>query len=431
MYDTLFKTVLNPFFETVIKRRSMLAHRRFLEESQWWPREKQLEFQWQELKALLARCYQHVPYWRDTFTSLNMRPEDIRTFDDFRRLPVTRKHDIRAHKDRMIADDHRGRLWSKLTACWKRGYAWAGCEDGMRQLWLWGVMLNKKSALREWKERIHYFVMRKQYFVSHGMDDGTKAACIRAMNRFRPDIVVAYTNPLFVLAQYVQQNGGLRSKPKAVITGAEKVYDVQRRVIEQAFGCEVFDTYGCREVMLIGAECKEHSGLHQNVENLVVEVLREDGSVASPGEQGELVVTDLHNFGMPLIRYANEDLAVPSERTSCPCGRTLPLLENVVGRTLDVIRTPEGKDVSGEFLATVMLDKMGIDRYRFTQERIDYMLCEMVKNSRYVDHEGQQIEAQVAKMIGPSMRVEYRFVTDIPVTRTGKFRLTVSLVKRP
>lgn len=447
MYSKIFQHILNPFFEKIIKRRKMLDYRNFLEKSQWWPREKLLDFQWQELKKLLDHAYHHVPYWREKFQKLGLTPTDVRNYTDFQRLPVTTKNDIRTHKDKMMATDYRGGVWSKYTggstgmpleldytpdsfdwrvAVWKRGYAWAGCEDGMRQFWLWGTMLGRKSALRALKESLHYALMQKKYFICHGMDDRMKAECVSAINRFCPEIIIGYTNPLFAVAQYIEQNGGLKARPKSIISAAEKLYEPQRTVIERAFGCQVFDTYGCREVMLVGAECGMQRGFHLSAENLFVEVLREDGTVALPGEKGDMVLTDLHNYGMPLIRYQNEDIGILSPSTSCPCGRGLPLLADIVGRTLDLIRTPEGKDVSGEFFVIVMLDKLGVDRYRFTQERLDYLGVDLIKNEKFSEKEFQAIKEQVLKVVGSGMKVEYRFVKELPVNRTGKFRVTVS-----
>ena len=143
-----------------------------------------------------------------------------------------------------------------------------------------------------------------------------------------------------------------------------------------------------------------------------------------------MVVTDLHNYGMPLVRYANEDIGILSEKTSCPCGRGLPLLKDVIGRALDIIRTPEGKDVAGEYFAIVMLNKQGIERYRFTQERLDYVVAEMVKNEKYTDKQFEAIKEQIDQVVGSSLKVEYRFVNEIPVTRTGKFQLTVSKLRK-
>ena len=272
--------------------------------------------------------------------------------------------------------------------------------------------------------------MQKKYFICHGMDEKIKAECVAAINRFGPEIVIAYTNPLFAVAQYIERQGGLRVRPKAIISAAEKLYEAQRSVIERAFGCKVFNTYGCREVMLIGAECAAHKRLHMSIENLFVEVLREDGSAAAPGEKGDLALTDLHNYGMPLIRYINDDVGVLSERTSCSCGRGLPILEDIVGRTLDIIRTPDGKDVAGEFFVIVMLDKTGVDRYRFVQNSLDELVVELIKNPKFTEKEFQMIKQQIGQVVGPALRVDYRFVDELPVNRTGKFRVTVSNLKK-
>lgn len=449
MYAALFKYMLNPFFETVIKRRKMPQYRRFLEKSQWWPRERLVEFQWQELQKLLRHCYAQVPYWQEKFKSLGLTPDDIRSYDDFCKLPLTTKQVIRQNKPRMIAGNYAGKTWSKFTggstgapleldytpesfdwrvAAWKRGYSWAGCEDGMRQFWLWGAMLGKKSGWRQWKENLHYFLMNKKYFICHELDDKVKADCLDELNRYNPQVVVAYANPLFAVAKYIQKHRGLKARPRAVISAAEKLYAAQRQVVEEVFGCKVFNTYGCREVMLIGAECPQHAGLHLSVENLYVEILKSDGTPAKPTEQGELVVTDLHNYGMPLVRYTLGDLAVFSAQDSCPCGRGLPMLADVVGRTLDMIRTPEGKEIPGEYFVIVFLDKLGVDRYRIVQERLDLLVVEMIKNVNFNKAMAAAIEKQIESVTGPMMKVEYRFVEDLPLNETGKFRVTVSKI---
>jgi len=120
----------------------------------------------------------------------------------------------------------------------------------------------------------------------------------------------------------------------------------ERAVMEQAFGVPVTNRYGCEEVSLIACECEQHSGLHINSDHIVAEFLREDGTPCSPGENGRIVVTELINFGMPLIRYEVGDWGVPSDRL-CPCGRGLPMMESLAGRTADFLRALDGSRVAG------------------------------------------------------------------------------------
>src|SRR5262249_8028755 len=134
-------------------------------------------------------------------------------------------------------------------------------------------------------------------------------------------------------------------RPRGIITSAMVLHNWQRRVIEEVFACRVTNRYGCEEVSLIACECERHEGLHVNADNLLVEVLR-DGRPAAPGEPGSVVVTDLSNRAMPLLRYQVGDVAVATDRL-CPCGRGLPLLERIEGREADYVVTPSGRLISG------------------------------------------------------------------------------------
>src|SRR5262249_25984262 len=143
--------------------------------------------------------------------------------------------------------------------------------------------------------------------------------------------------------------------PRSIVVGAEKLHPFQRELIERVFRAPVFETYGAREFMLIGAECDRHDGLHLTTENLLVEVLDDEGRPAPAGAEGNAVVTDLTNAGMPFLRYVNGDRAVAGFG-ACPCGRGLPLLRKVVGRRLDVLHTPDGRRAPGELFPHLLKD---------------------------------------------------------------------------
>ena len=117
------------------------------------------------------------------------------------------------------------------------------------------------------------------------------------------------------------------------------LHDWERRTIEEVFQCPVTNRYGCEEVSLIACECQRHDGLHVNADGIYLEVLRPDGTPCPPGEPGMIVVTDLVNRAMPIIRYQVGDMGVLSDR-QCPCGRGLPLLEKIEGRMADYVVTP-------------------------------------------------------------------------------------------
>ena len=152
------------------------------------------------------------------------------------------------------------------------------------------------------------------------------------IRRKRPAVIVAYAHAAVDLARYILTNRLRNWGPIPVICCAEELLAAERQVLSEAFGPEIFETYGCRELMLIATECDAHAGLHVSMENLLVELIVRDGEkvrAARPGETGEVVVTDLHIFGMPFIRYVTGDFAIAGPAERCPCGRALPRLAGV------------------------------------------------------------------------------------------------------
>lgn len=448
-YPWVYRTFLQPFFETLIKRRKTLKYGAFLGQSQWWSTSSLSRYQKESLDRLLVHAYCHVPYWKERMQCLGITPNDIRTLDDMRKLPIIEKDDIRAHKDKMIAGNWRGRTWTKSTggstgvpleldytpdsydwrvACSRRGYSWAmGCEEGRKQAYVWGVAIGEQSYFKTLKQDLHHAILRQKYYNCFEFDDASMMQCYRSMNNYHPEYIIGYTNPLYELARHIRGAGKLEFVPRAVLCAAEKLHPFQREVIESVFRCPSFNTYGSREFMLIAAECEKHEGLHVSMENLYVEVIKEDGSQALPGETGDLVITDLHNYGMPFIRYRIGDMAVVSGHT-CSCGRGLTLLADVVGRSLDIIRTVEGKTVPGEFFPHLMKEFKGIDRFQVIQDRLDHVEIKIVKNASFTNAELRFMQDEVARVLGPRTRIDYAFVEDIPLTKTGKYRVTISAI---
>ncbi len=450
MQTQTFK-IVNTFYETKIKQRKMLEYRAILEKSQWWSAEELRRHQYESVQQLLTHAQEHVPYWQGTFKHLGLTPRDIKTLDDIRKLPITDKNDIRAHKEQMIADNWRGKTWTKSTggstgvpleldytpesydwrvACSRRGYSWAhGCEDGKKQGYIWGVGIGKQSFFKKIKQELHHSFLGQRYFNCFEFDAVNMELCLRSLNKFKPEYIIGYTNPLYEFSKFIQRTGELSFTPKAVISAAEKLHPFQRETIQSVFNCPAFNTYGSREFMLIAAECEKHEGLHVSMENLLVEVIKEDGSPASPGEAGDLVITDLHNFGMPFIRYRIGDMAIASYH-QCSCGRGLAVLADVVGRTLDIIRTPDGRNVPGEFFPHLMKEFKGIERFQVIQDKLDHVEIKIIKNDLFTDAELKFMQSEILRTVGTGMRIDYTFVSDIPLTKTGKFRVTISQLEQ-
>ena len=194
-------------------------------------------------------------------------------------------------------------------------------------------------------------------------------------------------------------------------------------LIQRVFGAPVHNTYGCREVMLIAAECGHGPGLHANADHLHVEL----GDPVEPRDATgprEVLVTDLHNFGMPLMRYANGDIATAHPQ-ACPCGRGLPLLSSIDGRRMDALRTPEGRFV-GEYLEYLVFDTPGIQRFQAVQHRLDAIDVTLVRGEGFAPGALDRLRERFQQVCGDSTQLHFHYADDIPLTRTGKLRVAIS-----
>jgi phenylacetate-CoA ligase len=198
--------------------------------------------------------------------------------------------------------------------------------------------------------------------------------------------------------------------------------------MEEAFGPSVFDTYGCREVMLIASECEAHDGLHVSMENLVVEILvDEDGKQrpAREGEAGTVVFTDLHNLGMPFIRYANGDIATRGPERRCSCGRTLPRIQSVQGRTSELLRDAAGTAVSGLALSFLFHDIAGaVRQFQAVQHKDRSVTINLVLNEELSKDALADVERHGARLLN-GVDVKVKTVRELPRNPAGKHRLVV------
>lgn len=444
LYETAFRHVLYPLYETLLRRRHTLAYLAQYERDQWLAPEQLAALQWQRLKRLLQHCHREVPYYQQRWRALGIVPEDIRTLADYAQLPVLTKADIRANFEALQANPWRGRLLFKATggstgepmrfgytresndrrnAVMWRGYGWAGSRMGRRTLFLWGGAVGDPTRAHQFKDRLYNALFARHVLNSFYMTDANMAEYADAIDRCRPQVIVAYVGPLVRLAQWLLASGRKVWQPQTILGAAEALHGFQRQLIEQAFGCPAFNTYGCREFMLIASECEQRQGLHVNADHLLVE-LRQPAGVAAATPTGEVVITDLFNYGMPFVRYVNGDMATASS-ARCGCGRGLPLLGRVDGRVLDAIRTPDGHILPGEFFPHMLKDVAGVERFQLVQRQLDRLDLAIVRGDGFDDASLAYIRREVVKVLGASITLDCRFVDDIPLTPSGKRRVTI------
>ena len=452
MIDQAYRRLIIPGFESALKRRKTFRFWRELEESQWWSREQLEVLQLRRLRKLIEHCFKHSPYYNDLWTSQGLSLRDLQSLSDIRKWPVTSREVMRDHADKIgsttagtkvVAKSTGGSSGSPLrfvidreandrrTGAAYRGYAWADAVPGTKQTHLWGVALGNTSRLRRWKDHLYSRCLyRRQMLNSFDLSDDSIPKYLQRIHRFQPDVIVAYTNPLHLFARTIEQRGLRTYRPKTLIVGAEKLHDFQRELLERVFSAPVFETYGSREFTLIGAECEQHVGLHLTMENLLVEVVDDDGCPTQSGEEGNVVITDFFNFAMPFVRYALGDRAIAGFEP-CPCGRGLPLLKKVVGRQLDMLVTADGRHLAGEFFPHLMKEYAAVRQFQVIQSHRDLIELKLVVDSDWAQSSRESLHRKVKNSVGDSTRLLINEVDHIPLTQMGKLRVVIGYSTRP
>ena len=447
-YGQLVRRVLIPLWDRRIRRRPTLDHLARLRSLESRSLDQLVAFQSAELSRLLEHAYAHVPYYRQLLDDAGLSPSAIRGPADLPRLPILdrsaaqRAGDTRSStappapsirkttggttgEPLVIRYDRGSEHWRQAIKL--RGFGYSGWRIGDPAIHYWGEPSTAKPAATRLKETIDRAVRREHYIDCTPRGDDHKAEVVRAIQRIRPRAIFCYAQAGAELARYIVRTGSRSWDTIPVICGAERVFAADRQVLEQAFGPAVFETYGCREVMLIATECSEHDGLHVQMENLVVEVVDDDGQPVGPGEVGRVVLTDLHNYGAPFIRYANGDMArwVDTDEL-CRCGRAHPRLAAIEGRQTETLRDASGQPVGGMVFNLAFSPLADSVRQFQAVQHIDGSITIKMVPAPGTDTASviEHVEKSCARYL-PGVSIAFETVEDIPVTRSGKRRVVV------
>jgi phenylacetate-CoA ligase len=424
-----------------------LNHLRTLERTQFDPPDIVRHRQLAAVRAFVRHAWETVPFYRDRWAAAGLHPDSVRTLDDLQQFPVLTKADIRAHSDQLRSDAFRGRpVTSKTTSgstgvpltivvddeaiAWKRAFTlradqWSGWQRGQRVARLWGHGAAERGT---WRDRLwRRIVLRESFLNTLGIDRAGLKAFADHLRRRPPGVLFGHAHSLYLFAEFARKYCPETIRPAGVISAAMNLHAWQRCVIEEAFGCAVTNRYGCEETSLIACECEENNGLHLNSDGVYCEVIADDRLDAGP-DAGRLLLTDLTNRAMPLIRYQVGDVVVPTDRR-CPCGRGLPLIERVVGREADYVLTPGGMLISGISLTDHFATEIrGAAQVQIVQEKLTFLRLRMVPGDGFGPDSHRQIENLVRNTFGPQMGYEVEVVDVIPQEASGKYRFCVSPV---
>ena len=417
-----------------------------LEREQFQSRDERHARQLQQLRVMLEHAYTSTVFYRERFRACGFEPRDLRCIEDLQKLPLVSKPLVRDHGAEMLSCDYTlSQLTQRVTSgstgiplkmfvdndCiqLRRGILqhrdeWTGWRAGEKRAMLRGA----PPAIHSWRDRLrNTLVSRNFYLNTLHLDDAEAEGFARRVLRERPVMLFGHAHSLYLLARFWETRSLPAYQFRAALCTAMPLPAHERETLQRVFRAAVFDRYGAEELSLIATECQAHEGLHVNTDSLVVEVVP-DG-ISNDG--GRVVVTDLWNRGMPLIRYDLGDRVV-LEPKACSCGRTDPLLRAVTGRVADYLWTPDGRRVSGpaitEHFAELFPD---VEQVQVVQRRVDHVLVRIVPGPAPADRIAAGVARVVEAAFGPAMRYELESVRAIAPEPSGKFRFTICAVPEP
>lgn len=297
-----------------------------------------------------------------------------------------------------------------------------GLTPWCRKAYLWGD--DREQGAVGWKERVARRLLPHLFLNAFGMDEVRMASFADRLDAFRPEMVQGYATALDLFASWLLRTGRRVRRPRVVRSSAEALSPDARDRIERAFDAPVRDVYGSRESTHLAAQCG-HGGFHVLSFGRVIEIVDDEGRPAAPGEPGRVLVTDLHNRAFGVVRYENGDVASWNpDGWPCPCGCPFPRLQRVHGRTSDFFTTPAGKRIHGEWFTHLFYGRTGVERFQVHQRSLTLVEVRTVGSATEADL--APLLGKMREALGEGVTVVWQRVDDIPLTRAGKHRFTLS-----
>tara|TARA_B100000446_G_scaffold157535_1_gene155024 strand:+ start:417 stop:1763 length:1347 start_codon:yes stop_codon:yes gene_type:complete len=443
MYTRAISNIVFPIQER-LKRHKTVAYRRRLEASQWLDEAELKHLQIDNLRRFLIKVNETNSFYKALFSTHGFSPREFSELSDLQILPFLTKEVIRKNSTAMkspLIDElsrfntggssgsplifflGKERISHDVAAKW-RATRWWGVDIGDREMVVWGspIELGAQDRVRLLRDKL----FRSELLSAFDLSEERMGQFIRRIQRYAPTMIFGYPSVISMLAEYAKERRIDLSSlgVKVVFVTSEKLYDHQRTIIEEQFCCPVANGYGSRDAGFIAHECPSGK-LHICAEDILVEIVNEKGEVVPAGEVGEIVVTHTATTAFPFIRYKTGDMgAIDTE--GCSCGRGLPVLKEVLGRTTDFVMASDGRLLHGLSLIYVLRDLDGIEAFKIIQNDRLNTRVNIVKNSSYDENNDARIVKEFRQRLGESVTVETHYCQEIEAEKSGKYRYVVS-----
>lgn len=448
LYTKLVSNVIFPLQER-LKHHDTVAVHRAMEETQWWPRERIEALQLERLRQLISHAEQFVPYYRDLFKKIGLPAAGLQSLADLQRIPFLTKPIIRSHlegfkseKAKHLTRFNTGgssgepliffignkRVSHDVAAKW-RATRWWNVDIGDPEIVVWGspIELGTQDRVRAIRDKF----MRTELMPAFQMNETNLDGFIARIRERRPKMLFGYPSAISHIAAHAKKRGIALNDlgVKVVFCTSERLYDHQREAISNAFACPVANGYGGRDAGFIAHECPA-GGMHITAEDIIIEIIDENGNTQPSGVTGEIVVTHLATSDFPFIRYRTGDVGVLGTE-QCSCGRGLPLLKDIQGRSTDFVIATDGTVMHGLALIYILRDLPGVRSFKVIQESRQHTKVLLVTDNK-ADHSiTEQIVTGFRQRLGSEVDVQVQIVDSIPAEKSGKFRYIVSNATQP
>ncbi len=418
------------------------------DKNQWLSKGNLEEYQNEKLRLLINHAYEKIPFYNRIMHNLRLTPDDIKTIYDLPKLPILTKNDIKNNYHQLISPEVKGfRLrhghtsgttGSPLNICydvktcvvhhvadWRQKY-WAGMKYGDAYASIQGrviVPIHQKKKVF-WRKN---YVNNQLFLSSFHLKEENIPYYFEKLKGEGIKVLEGYPSNIYILAMYLAKYK--KTFPlAAVLTSSETLFDYQRKAIEEAFRCKVFDFYGMAERAVFASECDCHEGHHMNMDYGIIEFLDHKNEPVEPGKMGKIIATGLHNLAMPLIRYQTSDTCAMRESV-CSCGRGFPLMDDVATKNESIITLPDGRLISPSVLTHPFKPMHNIAESQIIQEDLKRLLVKIVKREGFTTEDEVRLINAFHERLGEEIEIEIEYVDSIPRTNSGKFKWVISKIK--
>jgi phenylacetate-CoA ligase len=430
-----------------LKRHSTIAVHKEMQRNQWLTPEKMEELRVARLRGFLCDIQRSVPFYRRLFKAKSFDPRGLTSVADLQQLPLMGKPEIRQSGDELKSENALGlqrfntggstgeplvfylgrKRVSHDVAAKRRATRWWDVDIGDPEIVVWGspIELGSQDRIRKMRDRL----FRTQLISAFEMSDDNLDLYLEQIIREKPKMLFGYPSSIAHIAEYAKRKS-LRLDDlgiKVVFVTSERLYEHQQESIEDAFGCPVANGYGGRDSGFIAHACPSGS-MHITAEDIIVEIVDANGSVLPSGESGQIVITHMATNDFPFVRYMTGDVGALSDRP-CECGRGLPVLEKIDGRTTDFVLAQDGTVVHGLALIYVLRDIEAIQSFKIIQETTELLRIQLVVTPQFGVEWESVIAQSYRKRLGASVELVYEYLDEIPREKSGKYRYVVSHVQ--